>query len=1142
MKKKLLILYLLLAKSIAFSQNNQVIPPSPTSSALGKYVDNPVSLYTGTPQITIPLYDLKVKDYTLPINLSYHAGGIKVEETASNIGLGWVLNAGGVITRVVKDVPDDYTAPTCNSAPTIEPDCRDGILKHGKNIHDIDILGAYNQDANDNRYSAENIFARFFSISNDGLSLIFEKLDDSEPDVFYFNFCGKSGKFVFEVINGQEKIKLLSHEDLKITHTFGSDGRLSKFQVVDALGVIYLFEDIEVTESLVKSQSPYPVSFNTGFSGISFSTFPIGYSETRFNSSWNLTKIITTTGNEINFTYQDEVISYLNNGSEQTGHSSLSLNYDPNVRIPNTVSFHNLIISNRTNSYAKRLSNIETKDAKINFNSDLLRQDVWGHDASKFPKLINGLTIYSKQLENLNQIKKLVFSQDYFESPAVSGIEIGDLYYLYSNNTALNIIERHMDVYLKRLRLRSVTEIGSSDTSINPPTVFEYKYEGFAGYSERLPHRFSRQQDLWGLYNGVETNTTLIPKLYVYPDMYTDSRRFSVYRRTNFTGREYILAGGNRLPSQSLMDVGTLTKIIYPTGGYTKYEYEPHKFNDGNDEFTGGGLRIKKIIKHDAINTARDVIYNYSYMKADNTASGEIISMPIFAVSDGQGSQHPLDNSNNSYILNTTRFSQPQAPLGTTQGSNIGYRMVTESIIGNGRTTYEYSMPALWHNSNDLSFPNPQADCSISNNGSCNSLYKATTVYDLFPFTSLRSSYFNQSMNRTTINSFPFPENPNYDWNRGQLLVKKDYNEVGKLVREENNSYSVKYFNGQTSPGKVYGIKFGTYYPAYFPNTTTYNSLNCYRVAKYNYLTDVAKVLSSKSIKEYYEDGSFISSLTEYKYEGISHNNITKIIEETSTLDKETKTLKYEPDYTGPPVYPQEGIYALRNKQISAIPIEETDYILKNGIEILKRSILNTYSLTNNSALPDKSFKLESSLPLSDFQPSTINGPGFFIKDSRYVEKLKYKRYDAVGNLLEVDDKVTGLTTSYIWGYNNIYPIAKVINASYDDIIAALSVSNLSTLNRGYKVVTLSPGPPEPILKNVVLTDLEIRTMLSTLRSSLPNAMITTYTYKPLIGISSITDPKGDTITYTYDAFGRLEFVKDKDGNILTENQYKYKQ
>lgn len=53
--------------------------------------------------------------------------------------------------------------------------------------------------------------------------------------------------------------------------------------------------------------------------------------------------------------------------------------------------------------------------------------------------------------------------------------------------------------------------------------------------------------------------------------------------------------------------------------------------------------------------------------------------------------------------------------------------------------------------------------------------------------------------------------------------------------------------------------------------------------------------------------------------------------------------------------------------------------------------------------------------------------------------------------------------------------------------------------------------------------------------------MITTYIHKPLVGVTSVTDPKGDTQTYHYDNFNRLEFVKDKDGNVLSENEYHYR-
>ncbi|HMI77950.1 MAG TPA: hypothetical protein VK484_04115, partial [Ferruginibacter sp.] len=85
----------------------KVIPASPTSASLGIYGSTPVGFYTGTPNISIPLFDITSGSISLPVNLSHHGGGIKVEEMASWVGLGWSLNAGGVITRTVRGIPDD---------------------------------------------------------------------------------------------------------------------------------------------------------------------------------------------------------------------------------------------------------------------------------------------------------------------------------------------------------------------------------------------------------------------------------------------------------------------------------------------------------------------------------------------------------------------------------------------------------------------------------------------------------------------------------------------------------------------------------------------------------------------------------------------------------------------------------------------------------------------------------------------------------------------------------------------------------------------------------------------------------------------------------------------------------------------------
>jgi RHS repeat-associated protein len=95
------------APKVDLSVLTNKLPASPTAAELGKYGEVPVSLYNGMPQVNIPIASLKGNEMAMPLSLSYHASGVKVNQIASWVGLGWSLNAGGVITREVRDQPDD---------------------------------------------------------------------------------------------------------------------------------------------------------------------------------------------------------------------------------------------------------------------------------------------------------------------------------------------------------------------------------------------------------------------------------------------------------------------------------------------------------------------------------------------------------------------------------------------------------------------------------------------------------------------------------------------------------------------------------------------------------------------------------------------------------------------------------------------------------------------------------------------------------------------------------------------------------------------------------------------------------------------------------------------------------------------------
>lgn len=102
MKRLFIFLSLLLFGTFTLAQAPDVPQVlSPNAAELGKYGKMPVDYFSGLPNITIPLTELRARNYTLPIYLSYHASGNKPDQHPGWVGQGWSLHAGGCINRIV---------------------------------------------------------------------------------------------------------------------------------------------------------------------------------------------------------------------------------------------------------------------------------------------------------------------------------------------------------------------------------------------------------------------------------------------------------------------------------------------------------------------------------------------------------------------------------------------------------------------------------------------------------------------------------------------------------------------------------------------------------------------------------------------------------------------------------------------------------------------------------------------------------------------------------------------------------------------------------------------------------------------------------------------------------------------------------
>jgi YD repeat-containing protein len=213
--------------------------------------------------------------------------------------------------------------------------------------------------------------------------------------------------------------------------------------------------------------------------------------------------------------------------------------------------------------------------------------------------------------------------------------------------------------------------------------------------------------------------------------------------------------------------------------------------------------------------------------------------------------------------------------------------------------------------------------------------------------------------------------------------------------------------------------------------------------------------------------------------------------------------------------------------------------ILTPPIQVLEKKDGNitggsyaTYEeLLSGAIVPEKVYNIETTVPLASFADPYVNNGGALIITEKYKEKVYYNSYDNLGNLLEYHKK-DDISVSYIWGYNQIHPVIKAENVGYTTLNSAVTSveSDLQGFLRN-TIVDLTSDTQKNAWKSFNIA----------LRNALPaTAMVTTYTYNPLIGMTSATDENNVTTYYEYDSFGRLKYLKDKDGNILKQHNYHY--
>ena len=487
--------------------------PSPTASSLGKYADIPVSYHTGVPNISVPIYTVTEGDLSLPISISYHGAGIRVDEISSPIGLGWSLNAGGMISRTVHGGPDEgyiHSRAMTNKAGW-------GWYKDGNFPNEIIYCEENSWDAF-RMYNA--VDSTSCEIGNGCLPCVTWYHDaalgaiDLEPDLYSFNVNGYSGKFFFDA---NRKAHFINSPDIYV-EPINTPGYFAAWKLVTPDGVRYYFGNYGGINATEKSYAD-PIGVFADFSDLIA------------NTTWYLTRIESPSGNSwIKIEYDEEYYCFGNRQGQTfypwvTGNNANSADYL-------------LAVSYVQGRRIKRITS-SSGGTVIDFVPSLNgREDINYSTSGRANNLSNNSTakyITSVDVNSYGLHKRFDFAQDYF----LSTIQC----YGCTNFPPYDALQ-----HKKRLRLNSITE--TDGTNQLPPYTFLY--------NTSLPSRYSLARDGQGYYNGKEGNDgwfqhgTQIP---YFPPLTT---------------------GDDHMPDPAYMKAGTLYQMTFPTGRISLFDFEAH--------------------------------------------------------------------------------------------------------------------------------------------------------------------------------------------------------------------------------------------------------------------------------------------------------------------------------------------------------------------------------------------------------------------------------------------------------------------------------------------------------------------------------------------------------------------------------------
>lgn len=1002
----------------------RLVPVSPTAAAMEKYQTYPVNHCTGIPNITIPLYELKVGELIIPITLSYHAAGIKPKEGSGWMGTGWTLNLEPSVSRIINGVADEDSKGWLyrnNPSNRVPYELREKLIFYGE---------------------------------------ITDHKRDTQPDRFVYKLPQGGGSGYFYD---------LSTPLITIPRTNDEVTFVGNMKITDDKGFRYLFDGANETTdrvptrwmctSILSNRDPSQTLIRFQYEKLPWRTSP--------STVYQL---------------DDKLII---NPSDRAGYGS---------RMVVTQ-----VQDNRNSSYQVAAPPKEPGLYKELPNAVLTYTYANGYYEAKHRVVANNMTF--SRLTGADFLgNRLTVSYTAIGESPYNGEVIDEINVFDESGSLVRKIAFYITPYHDRTTLSKLDSVKISAPSVEPK-VYSFLY-----YSETsVPDIYTMAVDHWGFCNGWDDvnnrNTLRVPNFKIklaLPDVNGVGYKDSVI---------YTNKGMDREPHHDWTKVGALAQIIDPYGVQTSFYYEGNHgaFRQYSRSGTGGekesylhpvgGLRTERIEVFDP-KTDKRLTRQYRY---GLTIMGDIRYGPVWG---GGAIKHwvterdycsnlIIGNSDSNLSTTLTIYdSMPISNICFDNGSAAMYNIVEERVYdreGIDLTTHYYYDVEMHPFEGVLKWNDKDVEGSIRKffwnqpESILNRLCRRLPAHPQEPAADIVSNYSGTNQRYGALIRTEY-------FKGGDLIASTDYKYRMRRGWDGNISFDIP-FRRVSQDIDDYMKHNPTVYPMFEVNNQ-YTQTD--KVPTIYYLdTEQIRALDQEIAKEYSGRSWWIKEIaTAKQYRYISRTNGPKnplrpSFVETTNSDS-TKVIDrydYLEDYPGILSY---------HKQ-------------EKGDEWRESRIL---------------FKPNSNLP------DTIQFRTNRMKE--YTNVVVYGAYDKNNNVVEVIGK-DGTPLVFFWSYRNQYPIAKIENATRQQVIAALGhgADSENVFERWADAAKPST---------------EMWNKLNSLRYILPHVRVTTYAYEPLRGVISITDPNGMVSTFDYDNYSRLlqSSFLDAEGRRRVLEQYIY--